>query len=87
MFNRMGVVIAAVIVGLLGWAAATAFFAFLLDAIVSGGNLSWDYFGHLDLIIVIPCAFVMLPSWLFVSLFAYANLRHRNPVRPGRREN
>ena len=81
MFNRAGTLIAAVIAGLFGWAVATAFLAFLLDAIVSGGKLSWDYYGRLDLIIVIPCAAVMLPSWLFVSLFVYAKLRRNTPAK------
>jgi hypothetical protein len=85
MIKRMGVLFAAVIAGLFGWVAATAFFVVVLDAIV--GNFNRDYYGRLDLIMAIPCAAVMLPSWLFVSLFAYAKLRPNAPAKSGQREN
>jgi hypothetical protein len=84
MLNRIGAVIAAIVAGLFGWAAATAFFVIVLDLIV--GNFSRDSYGHLDLIMAIPCGAVMLPSWLYFSLFAYARLRPSAPARSGQRE-
>jgi phosphotransferase system glucose/maltose/N-acetylglucosamine-specific IIC component len=78
MSNRIGALIAAVIAGLLGWAAATAFLALLLEAVL-WGDLSWHYYARLTVVMVIPCAAVMLPSWFFVSLFAYARFRSKSP--------
>jgi hypothetical protein len=77
MFDRIDALIAAVIAGLLGWAVATALITFLVRAILYPRYLT--HLGLFELLLAIPCGITMLPSWLFVSLFAYAHLRREAP--------
>jgi hypothetical protein len=76
MFNRVVVIIAGLIAGFFGWVAATAVMAFLLQVIL-WRDLSWDYAGNLNLILVFPAAVMTMPSWILVSPFVYGKLRRK----------